>query len=377
MPAPSVAAGQRSATRGVVNKPPPPAMVDETGNESDKGEYARVSESTLSSKNGIGLFGRSAERELRGGRLYLPVSNCCGDPSDAFACRSKACPRGRSIHPMSYCCSNRQTPSRASCSISLFTHQTCQQIPLTKHLHNRQTQQNQAFQAHTALLSHLPKHPKGHNGPTTRQNLPGCRTSAVGWWSTKIEQRTGGASTGRKLAPSPKPPGLVRADADPLHRRLWRRVSAWVVAFAPCTAGRDDQAQSHRRAPAGPWQPALAAKQLATIDQLTSSPHREVNIVSGSRRVSGDWRALAGHDPRRYRRSKDSFAACSIVWFQDNLPFWRLLPFRPLHPQAKTAGSSRRFSGRQLTWATQDMAAGCRTGISPTATASEEDQGAG
>ena len=55
----------------------------------------------------------------------------------------------------------------------------------------------------------------------------------------------------------------------------------------------------------GPWQPALAAKQLATIDQLTNG-RVAVNIVSGW--FKGEFQAIGEHwleHDERYRRSEE------------------------------------------------------------------------
>ncbi|MCP1626891.1 dimethylsulfone monooxygenase SfnG [Pseudomonas nitroreducens] len=102
----------------------------------------------------------------------------------------------------------------------------------------------------------------------------------------------------------------------------------------------------------GPWTPALAAKQLATIDQLTGG-RIAVNIVSGW--FKGEFQAIGEpwleHD-ERYRRSEEFIRALKGIWTQDNFSFhgdfyrfhdYNLKP-RPLqrpHPEVFQGGSSR------------------------------------
>ena len=109
----------------------------------------------------------------------------------------------------------------------------------------------------------------------------------------------------------------------------------------------------------GPWNPALAAKQLATIDQLTGG-RVAVNVVSGWFR--GEFQAIGepwlDHD-ERYRRSEEFIRALKGIWTQDNFTFngdfyrfrdYTLKP-KPLqqpHPEIFQGGSSR---------AARDMAA--------------------
>ena len=109
----------------------------------------------------------------------------------------------------------------------------------------------------------------------------------------------------------------------------------------------------------GPWTPALAAKQLATIDQFTQG-RVAVNIVSGW--FKGEFRAIGepwlDHD-ERYRRSEEFIRALKGIWTQDNFSFsgdfyrfhnYSLKP-KPLqrpHPEIFQGGSSR---------AARDMAA--------------------
>jgi len=72
---------------------------------------------------------------------------------------------------------------------------------------------------------------------------------------------------------------------------------------------------------AGPWHPALAAKQIATISQLYNG-RVSVNIVSGWFR--GEFAAIGlewlDHD-ERYRRSEEFIRALRGIWAQDNFNF--------------------------------------------------------
>lgn len=109
----------------------------------------------------------------------------------------------------------------------------------------------------------------------------------------------------------------------------------------------------------GPWSPALAAKQLATIDQLTNG-RVAINLVSGW--FKGEFHGIGepwlDHD-ERYRRSEEFIRALKGIWTQDNFSFagdfyrfrnYTLKP-KPLqqpHPEIFQGGSSR---------AARDMAA--------------------
>jgi len=109
----------------------------------------------------------------------------------------------------------------------------------------------------------------------------------------------------------------------------------------------------------GPWNPAVAAKQLATIDQLTDG-RVAVNIVSGW--FKGEFTAIGEpwleHD-ERYRRSEEFITAMKGIWTTDNYTFrgdfyrfhdYTLQP-KPLarpYPEIFQGGSSR---------AARDMAA--------------------
>lgn len=102
----------------------------------------------------------------------------------------------------------------------------------------------------------------------------------------------------------------------------------------------------------GPWHPAVVAKQLATIDQLTNG-RIAINVVSGW--FKGEFQAIGEpwleHD-ERYRRSNEFIRALRGIWTQDNFTFkgdfyrfnnYTLSP-KPLqkpHPEIFQGGSSR------------------------------------
>ncbi len=108
----------------------------------------------------------------------------------------------------------------------------------------------------------------------------------------------------------------------------------------------------------GPWNPALAAKQIATINHLTNG-RVAVNVVSGWFR--GEFHAIGepwlDHD-ERYRRSEEFIRALRGIWTEENFTFrgdfyrfnnYSLKP-KPIDPQPEIfqGGSSR---------AARDMAA--------------------
>ena len=108
----------------------------------------------------------------------------------------------------------------------------------------------------------------------------------------------------------------------------------------------------------GPWNPAVAAKQIATISQLTEG-RVAVNIVSGWFR--GEFTAIGepwlDHD-ERYRRSEEFIRSLRGIWTQESFTFrgdfYRFTdyslkpkPAQPL-PEIFQGGSSR---------AARDMAA--------------------
>lgn len=102
----------------------------------------------------------------------------------------------------------------------------------------------------------------------------------------------------------------------------------------------------------GPWTPAVAAKQLATIDQLTGG-RVAVNIVIGW--FKGEFTAIGEpwleHD-ERYRRSEEFIRALKGIWTTDNFTFkgdfyrfnnytLKPKPLKQPHPEIFQGGSSR------------------------------------
>ena len=107
----------------------------------------------------------------------------------------------------------------------------------------------------------------------------------------------------------------------------------------------------------GPWHPTLAAKQIATISELTEN-RIAINLVSGW--FSGEFRAIGepwlDHD-ERYRRSEEFITALRGIWSQDDFTFrgdfyrytnYTLKPKPAVTPEIFQGGSSR---------AARDMAA--------------------
>ncbi len=68
--------------------------------------------------------------------------------------------------------------------------------------------------------------------------------------------------------------------ADPLHRRLRRRVSALIYHVLDRAAGGHEAAAGDLRVLPGPWHPAMVAKLGATADQIFGG-RSAVNVVSG------------------------------------------------------------------------------------------------
>ncbi|MFS2124855.1 dimethylsulfone monooxygenase SfnG [Pseudomonas sp. Pseusp97] len=124
------------------------------------------------------------------------------------------------------------------------------------------------------------------------------------------------------------------------------------VAFSHALLGATEKLKVIAAILPGPWTPALAAKQLATIDQLTGG-RIAVNIVSGW--FKGEFQAIGEpwleHD-ERYRRSEEFIRALKGIWTQDDFSFhgdfyrfhdYNLKP-KPLqrpHPEIFQGGSSR------------------------------------
>ncbi|XAH22153.1 dimethylsulfone monooxygenase SfnG [Xylophilus sp. GW821-FHT01B05] len=102
----------------------------------------------------------------------------------------------------------------------------------------------------------------------------------------------------------------------------------------------------------GPWNPAVVAKQIATIDHI-SNGRIAINVVSGW--FKGEFQAIGEpwleHD-ERYRRSNEFIRALKGIWTQDNFTFkgdfYRFSdytlspkPVQKPHPEIFQGGSSR------------------------------------
>ncbi|MFH6784016.1 MULTISPECIES: dimethylsulfone monooxygenase SfnG [Methylobacterium] len=130
------------------------------------------------------------------------------------------------------------------------------------------------------------------------------------------------------------------------------------VAFSHALLAATDKLKVIAAILPGPWNPTIAAKQVATISQLTHG-RIAVNIVSGW--FSGEFRAIGepwlDHD-ERYRRSEEFIRSLRGIWTEDNFTFrgdfyrysnytLKPKPAEPL-PEIFQGGSSR---------AARDMAA--------------------
>src|SRR6478736_875783 len=102
----------------------------------------------------------------------------------------------------------------------------------------------------------------------------------------------------------------------------------------------------------GPWDPAVVAKQLATIDHI-SKGRVAINVVSGW--FKGEFHAIGlpwlEHD-ERYRRSEEFIRVLKGIWTQDDFTFagdfyrfrnytLRPKPVQKPHPEIFQGGSSR------------------------------------
>ena len=130
------------------------------------------------------------------------------------------------------------------------------------------------------------------------------------------------------------------------------------VAFSHALAAATEKLTVIAALLPGPWNPALAAKQIATINHLTNG-RVAVNVVSGWFR--GEFTAIGepwlDHD-ERYRRSEEFIRALRGIWTEDDYTFagdfyrfrnYTMKP-KPVDPQPEIfqGGSSR---------AARDMAA--------------------
>lgn len=102
----------------------------------------------------------------------------------------------------------------------------------------------------------------------------------------------------------------------------------------------------------GPWHPAVVAKQLAAIDQLTNG-RVAVNIVSGwfKGEFTGIGEPWLEHD-ERYRRSEEFIRVLKGIWTEENFTFkgdfyrfhdytLKPKPIQQPHPEIFQGGSSR------------------------------------
>ena len=178
---------------------------------------------------------------------------------------------------------------------------------------------------------------------------------------SKIEQRTDwGIEYNRKLAQIAEQSGFEYGltqirftagyGADNQHES---------VAFSHALLAATEKLKVIAAILPGPWKPAVVAKQLATIDQLTAG-RVAINIVSGW--FKGEFQAIGEpwleHD-ERYRRSEEFIQALKGIWTTDNFTFkgdfyrfhnytLRPKPIQQPHPEIFQGGSSR---------AARDMAA--------------------
>ncbi|MHA3103234.1 dimethylsulfone monooxygenase SfnG [Acinetobacter sp. ANC 3791] len=102
----------------------------------------------------------------------------------------------------------------------------------------------------------------------------------------------------------------------------------------------------------GPWKPALAAKQLATIDYLTQG-RIAINVVSGW--FKGEFDAIGEEWPdhdQRYARSEEFIRSLKGIWTTDNFSFdgkyyqfkdytLKPKPVQQPHPEIFQGGTSR------------------------------------
>lgn len=102
----------------------------------------------------------------------------------------------------------------------------------------------------------------------------------------------------------------------------------------------------------GPWKPVLAAKQLATIDQLTQG-RIVINVVSGW--FKGEFDAIGEEWPdhdERYARSEEFIRSLKGIWTTDNFSFdgkyyqfknytLKPKPIQQPHPEIFQGGTSR------------------------------------
>jgi FMNH2-dependent dimethyl sulfone monooxygenase len=190
----------------------------------------------------------------------------------------------------------------------------------------------------------------------------------VGWWSARSNSAHWGIDYNRKLAQLAEEAGFeyaltqIRFTAG--YGAEYQHES---VAFSHALLAATRLKVIAAILP-GPWQPALAAKQLATIDQLTNG-RVAINVVSGW--FKGEFQAIGEHwleHDERYRRSEEFIRSLKGIWTQDNFTFrGDFYRFDNYSLKPKPLGRPEIFQGGSSvprgTWPR-----GCRTGISPTAT---------
>lgn len=122
------------------------------------------------------------------------------------------------------------------------------------------------------------------------------------------------------------------------------------VSFSQALLGATERLKVIAALLPGPWNPAVAAKQIATISQLYGG-RVAVNVVSGWFR--GEFTAIGepwlDHD-ERYRRSEEFIRALRGIWTEDNFTFrgdfyrfnnYSLKPKPAVLPEIFQGGSSR------------------------------------
>ncbi len=189
---------------------------------------------------------------------------------------------------------------------------------------------------------------------------------------SKIEQRTHwGIDYNRKLAQIAEQAGFeyaltqIRFTAG--YGAEYQHES---VAFSHALLAATDKLKVIAAILPGPWQPALAAKQLATIDQLTNG-RIAVNIVSGW--FKGEFQAIGEHwleHDERYRRSEEFIRCLRGVWSRMPSPSGAISIASTTTASSPSPWASRRSSRAAARGLPGTWRPGFRTGTSPTATVS-------
>lgn len=159
--------------------------------------------------------------------------------------------------------------------------------------------------------------------PTPSSSPTGSRTSRVGSSSAKSNSRTGwDIDYNRQLAQIAEASGFDYAlsqirftagyGAENQHES---------VSFSHALLAATERLKVIAAILPGPWNPALAAKQIATINHM-SNGRVAVNVVSGWFR--GEFFAIGEHwldHDERYRRSEEFIRAMKGIWSQDDFTF--------------------------------------------------------